>query len=556
MSDILITDGRYSHTLGIIRSLNKLGHKVDCIGHPLCLSSFSRSTNKCSYRQSLFTEEKIDRFIEFLDNKKYDYLIPVGARSVYLVNKFRKDIEKKTNINLAPRKSIEICLNKKELLSIARDLGIPVPKTYDLKEFKSLLNSGRKLRKKIVIKPSSELSDEKVVYLTNDDLRNYKSFDSSNTLIQEYINGSGVGFFAIYDHGKLKDFFMHERIRENPITGGSSVCAKSIYEPRLFKYGTELLNKLNWHGVAMVEFKKDITSGKYYLMEVNPKFWASHDLAISCGVNFAEKYLELSLDKEKVTKFFVSKPKYKINKSFQWLARDIKTNIFFPRRLLKVFQYLIFFRATNNLHLKDPLATLYLLIYAFFSPLIKLAFFRNLYSFFYKCNNSGLKTALIRTFSEVIGIPILKYSSITNFIALGAQPSKLGLKYLSLKRFKYILNVRSEFNYDFSSLINKFKVLNIPVSEFTSPTIKELDDGAEFINLAIRNNSKIYVHCREGISRAACFVVAYLIKYKGFNLERAIGEVRKHRYFINILKNQLNGIKKFERSINKKQVIK
>ena len=82
-------------------------------------------------------------------------------------------------------------------------------------------------------------------------------------MIQEYIQGSGYGFFAIYENGNLKEFFMHKRIRENPITGGSSVCAKSIYEPKLFRYGKDLLDKLNWHGVAMVEFKKDSKSGKY-----------------------------------------------------------------------------------------------------------------------------------------------------------------------------------------------------------------------------------------------------------------------------------------------------
>ena len=32
----------------------------------------------------------------------------------------------------------------------------------------------------------------------------------------------------------IKKYFMHERIRENPITGGSSVCAKSIYDKEVY----------------------------------------------------------------------------------------------------------------------------------------------------------------------------------------------------------------------------------------------------------------------------------------------------------------------------------
>ena len=51
--------------------------------------------------------------------------------------------------------------------------------------------------------------------------------------MQEYINGYGVGFFAIYDNGNLKDFFMHKRIRENPPSGGSSVFAESIFDEKI-----------------------------------------------------------------------------------------------------------------------------------------------------------------------------------------------------------------------------------------------------------------------------------------------------------------------------------
>ena len=54
MAKILVTDGGYSHTLAIIRSLTLKGHIVDCIGRPFCLSSFSNSLNKCSYKQSRF----------------------------------------------------------------------------------------------------------------------------------------------------------------------------------------------------------------------------------------------------------------------------------------------------------------------------------------------------------------------------------------------------------------------------------------------------------------------------------------------------------------------
>ena len=74
MSKILVTDGGYSHALCIIRSLTSLGHIVDCIGHPLCLSSFSFYLNKCAFKQSKFKAKYISEFLSFLEKEKYDFL--------------------------------------------------------------------------------------------------------------------------------------------------------------------------------------------------------------------------------------------------------------------------------------------------------------------------------------------------------------------------------------------------------------------------------------------------------------------------------------------------
>ena len=287
---------------------------------------------------------------------------------------------------------------KKKTLKIAKELNIPTPKSFSKFELNNPLFLKRLSSQKLVVKPSTELADKKVDYLKINDFGKIKNLDFDNSLVQEYIEGGGYGFFAIYDNGILKDFFMHKRIRENPISGGSSVCAESIFDKKLFNYGKKLLDNLNWHGVAMVEFKKEYKSGEFFLMEINPKFWASHDLAIVSGINFAEKYLQINSTKANITKKKKYYVNYVLNKKFQWLARDLRTNLFSPIRLFKVFYYCFILKANNNLYIRDPLPTLYLITYAFLSPLIKLRIFREIYSFLYKLKNDGLKTALYKNF--------------------------------------------------------------------------------------------------------------------------------------------------------------
>ena len=53
--------------------------------------------------------------------------------------------------------------------------------------------------------------------------------------------------------------------------------------------GTKLLEKLNWHGVVMFEYKESVNPNgdfEYKLLEANPRFWGSVPLAIANGVDF------------------------------------------------------------------------------------------------------------------------------------------------------------------------------------------------------------------------------------------------------------------------------
>ncbi len=552
MSKILVTDGGYSHTLAIIRSLKNSGHIVDCIGHPMCLSSFSKSLNKCAFKQSEFKPQNIEYFLHFLEKEKYDFLIPIGAKSVSIVNRFRREISEKVKINLAPKKSIQNCLSKDKLLLIAKELEIPTPRMYEKNELEKYRHQILNNKKQIVIKPSSELSNKKVVYTSNFKEINKYLKSEKEYLFQEYINGYGVGFFAIYDNGELIHYFMHKRIRENPPSGGSSVCAESIFDKELYFYGKRLLDKLKWHGVAMVEFKKQIDTNKLFLMEVNPKFWASHDLAIESGINFAEKYLEIQENKifKKIAHKNQNKINYLLNKRFQWLARDISSSLFRPIRLISVFYTFLILRAKNNLYFNDPLCSLYLIIYAFFSPIVKSRLFVNTYSLLSRVRKYGIKITFIRYFSELTGIPILRYSMISKNIAIGSAPSRFGLTYLYKNDFKYIINLRSEDKP--IQLKNKsLKIFHIPVKEYEAPTFEQLEKVSNIIYKANLNNEKIYIHCREGVSRAPSFLIAYYIKHNEFSFQEALDRILSKRKFVVILNNQKNMLLKYAEFLNK-----
>lgn len=114
-------------------------------------------------------------------------------------------------------------------------------------------------------------------------------------IVQECVPGDDeYGFFALCDDGDPLVTFQHRRLRSYSYAGGASVFREAVDEPALARHGRRLLSALDWHGPAMVEFKRDPRTGEFQLLEVNPRFWGSLQLAVHAGVDFPYRYYQLA----------------------------------------------------------------------------------------------------------------------------------------------------------------------------------------------------------------------------------------------------------------------
>jgi len=208
---------------------------------------------------------------------------------------------------------MSIAANKDMTMRYAEKIGVTIPKTFSPETKEEIEELVQEDEFPFVIKGSTDSGN--VFYANNiQELKtSFEKLKSFRPIIQEYIEGYGCGFFALYDNGKCVAEFMHKRVREFPPSGGPSVVAMSYFSPALRRQGRRLLDSLEWHGVAMVEFKRDSRDGKYKLIEVNPKFWGSLELAITSGVDFP--YLAYRLAKgEKIAPQMT----YKKDVVFRW----------------------------------------------------------------------------------------------------------------------------------------------------------------------------------------------------------------------------------------------
>jgi hypothetical protein len=80
--------------------------------------------------------------------------------------------------------------------------------------------------------------------------------------------------------------FAHSIKRTNPPLGGTDVMRCSIaVPPDIGEQAERLIREINLEGYCIVEFRRDST-GRPFLMEINPRLSAGVELAIAAGVDF------------------------------------------------------------------------------------------------------------------------------------------------------------------------------------------------------------------------------------------------------------------------------
>ena len=289
---IFVTDSGYKHTLGIVRSLGSRNLAVD-VGSPYSDSQLCSFSKYC-HRSFVYPDPKKDLngFVRFFSRVGMSLgdriVVPVGYTTTFFLSMKRDVLGQDIVVPLADFQSLKVAANKGDSVLLAQKLGVPVPKTIIVGRF-SELEDVNIPSYPVVVKGAIEGGCIRHAYSKQDLKAKFEEvsyLQGCLPLIQEFISGDGYGFFALFNHGEPRAIFMHKRLRERFVMGGPSTCAESVYDSKLLDYGLRILKALKWHGVAMVEFKKDSVDGEFKLMEINPKFWGSLDLGIASGVDF------------------------------------------------------------------------------------------------------------------------------------------------------------------------------------------------------------------------------------------------------------------------------
>lgn len=362
-SQVFVGDANSRNALPIIRSLGRRG--ISVVGGDCCSAGLGRFSRYCKrwVVYPKFAEDK-NRFISFLlrlfEAQKFDLFIPINQDILLEVARHKKAFERVVRVIIPEYEVLSTAVDKAYTLKAALRAGVPIPETMFIESLSELDIVLKKIKTPVVIKPRNSAGSRGLVYVTNrKDLRNkYLEVHEKYPfpLIQEKLPSAGEGqaVAVLMDRDtKVLQTFCYRRLREFPVNGGPSTLRESMHAPSLRQLAIRLLSEMKWYGIAMVEFKVDIRDNCPKLMEVNPRFWGSLQLAISAGVDFPSLFYDMAMGNPQKAEL-----SYRSGVKCRWLfPGDILHFLFNRRRFHLEPGFFSFDRDTHYdiLSLDDPL---------------------------------------------------------------------------------------------------------------------------------------------------------------------------------------------------------
>jgi len=145
---------------------------------------------------------------------------------------------------------------------------------------------------------------------------------------------------------------------------------------------------------------------------------------------------------------------------------------------------------------------------------------------------------------------VVDYSQITKHIIVGSNLCDRQICPIHGQEFKD-LDVCVEINLDNQRREIPPEQLEsytwIPVIDGHAPRQVQLDIGSAIMDIAAKNNKKVYIHCKNGHARGPTMVVAYFIKYKGMTVSEAEQKIKDKRPEIHIEDIQRKALDVFEK---------
>jgi D-aspartate ligase len=355
--------------LGIVRSLGAAGIPVCIIDDEYSVARFSRYATHSVQVKDLRDEQKTIETVMAAGrdlNLNGWVLYPTRDETVAAFSRHRDRLSQCFRVPTADWNTIQWAWDKRNTYKLARDLGIPIPKTWFLESVEDVDRVDAEFP--LIIKPAIK---EHFFYATkakawradnrNELVRRFREATSlvpaAELILQELILGGSkqqYGYCALFKEGRAIGAMTTHYLRSHPLElGRSSTFVESIELPLIEERAQQFLCAINYYGLVEVEFRFDPRDGEYKLLDVNARTWGYHSLGGVAGVDFSRMLFDDQMGRP------VAPARARPGLTWIRLATDIPTGLLaILRRQLNPWEFvksITAFDAEPVFSLKDPM---------------------------------------------------------------------------------------------------------------------------------------------------------------------------------------------------------
>lgn len=229
-------------------------------------------------------------------------IIPTREEDVYVFSKYVALFENHVELIVPSISTLRTVQDRLHLIKAAEASGVPVPATRLLREVDDwsvpqIVKSRYNLLTDEyypVFEPNQSEIIKTVEHLLPGqapDIENLQETFRHEPIVQSFIPTTEEYMFAaLYDHGEPLATYQHRQLRGDSYLGGGGVYRRSIYVPELEDVARRLLDHLDWHGLACIEYMRHPDSGEFLLTEINPRMWQSLASTVRADADFPYYY--------------------------------------------------------------------------------------------------------------------------------------------------------------------------------------------------------------------------------------------------------------------------
>jgi D-aspartate ligase len=294
--------GGSANAVSVARSLWAAGVPVVALGHA---DSPVRHSRACDAFVDLGREDGVqERWLRWLeDGPRGAVLLPCEDDGLELIVRHRRRL---TRLGYRPIEADDAVardmLDKNRTYALARELGIPAPRTVTVRTMADVDAAAGGLEYPCALKPVHSHRFQRrtgtgvkaFVVQDADELRDrfaYAQERGAEMLVTEIILGSDdriFGFHTYLDENGAPLFALTKRkLRQHPVGFGLGSLHVTVHEPEVARLGLAYLQGVGLRGLANVEFKRDARDGVLKLIECNHRFTAPNEQLRIAGVDAA-----------------------------------------------------------------------------------------------------------------------------------------------------------------------------------------------------------------------------------------------------------------------------